>query len=145
MRPTPCFSGPMDSSGKDPRDKVTSLLPMLPSCPRLSLEMLLMQGLWGQRTIQPWGLSVTDKNEEMVAHNVETECYPAFLLRGVSGTLILAALPAAQLPSPSGVHKCLLTNLQFIQLFKPLYCFQKILDRVAILVGARALCTGKGN
>lgn len=39
----------MNSSGKDTRDKVTSLLPMLPICPRLSLKMLLMQGLWDNK------------------------------------------------------------------------------------------------
>lgn len=54
------------------------------------------------------------KMKGMVAPNVETECYPAFLLQGVSGILTLVALPAAQLPSPSGIHyACWLTCSSF--------------------------------
>lgn len=102
----------MNSSGKDPRDKVTSLLPMLPICPRLSLKCCLCK-VCGAANHPTLGTA----SNRQVAPNVETECYPVFLLRGVSGILTLAALPAAQLLSPSGVHKCLLTNLQFIQAF----------------------------
>ena len=84
----------------------------------------------------------------MVVHHVETERDPAFLLRGVSCPLTLAALPcsAAQpLWCPQMLadqNHCLIRSSFRFQL---LYSFQKFLDRVAILVGARALCTGKDN